>query len=61
MNRILQASLLPLVTALVLTGCASDSSFVPRAAPVAPAAFKEDGGARFVAVAPAECQPRGAW
>ena len=61
MNRILDASLLPLVAALVLAGCASDSNFLPRAAPAAPVAFKEDGGARFVAVAPAESQPRGAW
>ena len=61
MNRILKSSLLPLVAALVLAGCASDSNFVPRAAPSAPVAFKEDGGARFAEVAPAESQPRGAW
>ena len=61
MNRILKTSLLPLVAALVLAGCASDSNFVPRAAPAAPTAFKEDGGARFAEVAPAEGQPRGAW
>ena len=61
MNRILKTSLLPLVAALVLAGCASDSNFVPRAAPAAPVAFKEDGGARFADVAPAESQLRGAW
>ena len=61
MNRILKASLLPLVAALVLAGCASDSNFVPRVAPAAPVAFKEDGGARFADVAPAEGQLRGAW
>ena len=61
MNRILKNSLLPLVAALVLAGCASDSNFVPRPAPAAPVAFKEDGGARFADVAPAESQPRGAW
>ena len=61
MNRILNTSLLPLVAALVLAGCASDSNFVPRPAPTAPVAFKEDGGARFADVAPAESQPRGAW
>ncbi len=61
MNRILKTSLLPLVAALVLVGCASDSNFVPRSAPVAPVAFKEGGSARFADVAPAESQPRGAW
>ena len=61
MNRILKNSLLPLVAALMLAGCASDSNFVPRPAPAAPVAFKEDGGARFADVAPAESQPRGAW
>ena len=61
MNRILKTSLLPLVAALVLAGCASDSNFVPRAAPAAPAAFKEDGDARFAEVAPAESQARGDW
>jgi multidrug efflux system outer membrane protein len=61
MTRFTKTSLLPLVAALVLAGCASTSTFTPTAAPAAPAAFKEDGAARFVDVAPAEGQSRGAW
>ena len=65
MTRILKTSLitplLPLIAALVLAGCASTSTFTPAAAPAAPFAFKEDGGARFANVGPAEAQPRGAW
>ena len=65
MTRILKTSLitplLPLIAALVLAGCASTSTFTPAAAPAAPVAFKEDGGARFANVGPAEAQPRGAW
>ncbi|MGN6525513.1 MAG: efflux transporter outer membrane subunit [Burkholderiaceae bacterium] len=61
MTRFFRTSLVPLVAALVLAGCASTPDFTPRAAPAAPAAFKEDGGARFVAVAPAGAQARGAW
>jgi len=54
-------ALVPLVAALVLAGCASSSNFAPTVAPDAPAAFREDGGARFVDAAPAEAQPRGEW
>jgi multidrug efflux system outer membrane protein len=61
MTSVLKTSLIPLVAALVLAGCASTSTFTPAAAPAAPAAFKEDGGARFTNVGPAEAQPRGAW
>jgi len=61
MTSIFKSKLLPLVAALVLAGCASTSSFAPTTAPEAPAAFKEDGGARFVNAAPAEAQPRGEW
>jgi multidrug efflux system outer membrane protein len=61
MTSILKTSLIPLVAALVLAGCASTSTFTPTAAPAAPAAFKEDGAARFTNVGPAEAQPRGAW
>src|SRR3954464_3427409 len=56
-----KTSLIPLVAALVLAGCASTSTFTPAAAPAAPVAFKEDGAARFANVGPAEAQPRGAW
>ena len=61
MTRILKTSLIPLVAALVLAGCASTPTFTPAAAPAAPVAFKEDGAARFANVGPAEAQPRGAW
>ncbi|MET0381792.1 MAG: efflux transporter outer membrane subunit [Burkholderiaceae bacterium] len=61
MTRFSMTSLIPLVAALVVAGCASDSRFVPQAAPAAPAAFKEEGAARFADVAPAEGQARGAW
>ena len=60
MTRILKTSLIPLVAALVLAGCAN-APFTPAAAPAAPVAFKEDGAARFTNVGPAEAQPRGAW
>ena len=61
MKSIFKTRLMPLVAALVLAGCASTSSFAPTTAPAAPAAFKEDGGARFVNAAPAEGQSRGDW
>lgn len=61
MKSIFKSRLVPLVAALVLAGCASTSSFAPTTAPAAPAAFKEDGGARFVNAAPAEAQARGDW
>ena len=61
MTSLFKTSLLPLVAALVLAGCASTSTFTPVAAPAAPTAFKEDGAARFANVGPAEAQPRGAW
>ena len=61
MTSFLKTSLIPLVAALVLAGCASTSTFTPAAAPAAPVAFKEDGGARFANVGPAEAQPRGMW
>ena len=60
MTSLLKTSLLPLVAALVLAGCAG-APFTPAAAPAAPVAFKEDGAARFANVGPAEAQPRGAW
>ncbi|MBW8778779.1 MAG: RND transporter, partial [Burkholderiales bacterium] len=38
------SKLVPLVTALLLAGCASTATFTPTAAPAAPAAFKELDG-----------------
>jgi len=61
MKSLFQSKVLPLVAALILAGCASPSSFAPTTAPAAPAAFKEDAGARFVNIAPADNQPRGEW
>ena len=61
MTSLLKTTLIPLVTALVLAGCASTSTFTPTAAPTAPIAFKEEGAAHFADVGPAEAQPRGAW
>jgi multidrug efflux system outer membrane protein len=52
--------LIPLVATLVLAGCASTSTFVPTAAPEAPAAFKEADG-RWANAAPAEAVARGPW
>ena len=61
MTSSLKTTLVPLVAALVLAGCASTAGFTPTAAPAAPVAFKEDGGARFANVDPAEARPRGQW
>jgi len=55
------SALTPLVAALLLAGCASTSTFVPTAAPAAPAAFKEAGDGRWANAAPAEAQARGRW
>jgi multidrug efflux system outer membrane protein len=60
MKRHVHRTLIPLVAALVLAGCASTPAFAPTAAPPAPAAFKEAGD-RWVNLAPAEAQPRGEW
>src|SRR5687768_9789330 len=49
-----------LLMALVLAGCASVPAIDPAGLPATPVAFKEAGG-RFVSVAPADAQPRGAW
>ena len=54
------STLVPLIAALVLAGCASTSTFTPTAAPAAPAAFKEIDG-RWAQAAPAEAQARGRW
>jgi multidrug efflux system outer membrane protein len=53
-------ALAPLLAALVLAGCASTPVTTPRAAPEAPASFKEADG-RWAALQPAENQPRGEW
>jgi len=53
-------ALAPLLAALVLAGCATTPAFEPLPAPTAPSKFKELDG-RWLATAPAEAQPRGAW
>lgn len=61
MNKITpRFSWLPLVTALVLAGCATPPPVDPAALPVTPQAFKETD-ARWTTAAPAEAQPRGEW
>jgi multidrug efflux system outer membrane protein len=56
----LSATLVPLVAALLLAGCASTANFTPTAAPAAPAAFKELD-ARNTATAASDVQARGRW
>ena len=51
--------LTPLITALVLAGCATVPAIDPASIPTAPAAFKEEG--RWTEAAPAEAKPRGEW
>ncbi|MDB5999454.1 MAG: putative efflux system outer rane lipoprotein NodT family [Rhizobacter sp.] len=70
-GRALRASLLPLLAALVLAGCATQPTELPTFN--APAAFKEQTSAQFkeqaaqpssgswTRTAPAEAQPRGEW
>src|SRR4030095_15973650 len=60
MKRLFDKTLIPLVAALVLSGCASTPAFAPTTTPEAPATFKESGD-RWVNLAPAEAQPRGEW
>ena len=52
--------LLPLLTALVIAGCATVPEIDPSSLPAAPAAFKE-AGARFTVAPPAAASPRGEW
>lgn len=52
-------AMLPLLTALVLAGCASAPAELPSLQ--APAQFKEAGDARWTIAPPAEAQDRGAW
>ncbi|HEX4509827.1 MAG TPA: efflux transporter outer membrane subunit [Burkholderiaceae bacterium] len=60
MKRTLHRTLLPLVTALLLAGCATPSAVAPTAPPPPLSAFKESGD-RWANVAPADTQPRGTW
>ena len=50
----------PLLTALVLAGCASVPAIDPASLPATPVAFKEGGG-KWTQAAPAEASPRGLW
>ena len=59
-TRSMFTRLAPLVTALVIAGCANLQTVEPVAAPVAPAAFKELDG-RWTQAQPAEAQARGEW
>ena len=60
MKRLLTSTLVPLVAALLLAGCASTSTFVPAAAPAAPSAFKEADG-RWATLSPAPAIEQGRW
>ncbi|MES3002084.1 MAG: efflux transporter outer membrane subunit [Pseudomonadota bacterium] len=55
----LRHALLPLLTALVVTGCATAPAVLP-ATVAAPAQFKEEGP-KWTVAAPAEARDRGAW
>jgi multidrug efflux system outer membrane protein len=52
--------LIVLVTALSIAGCASEPQDITTSIPSIPAAFKQ-ADARWIALAPAEAQPRGEW
>jgi outer membrane protein, multidrug efflux system len=54
------STLAPLVAALLLAACATPSTFVPTAAPAAPAAFKEADG-RWATVSAAALPGQGRW
>jgi multidrug efflux system outer membrane protein len=60
MKRTIKRTLLPLVTALVLAGCATPPAVAPTAPPAPPSAFKE-ADARWINVPPADTQARGEW
>jgi multidrug efflux system outer membrane protein len=53
-------TLVPLLAALVLAGCATAPALDPNVLPATPAAFREGDGL-WTRVAPAEAQPRGTW
>jgi multidrug efflux system outer membrane protein len=58
--RALKLSMLPLLAALVLAGCATALPELPQQ-PQPPVRFKEDGNNRWTTAAPAEAQDRGTW
>lgn len=60
MNTTMKFSLVPLLAALLIAGCATPAAVDPASLPTAPAAFKEGDG-RWTASAPAEAQSRGEW
>ena len=55
----MKSFLTPLLTALVLAGCATVPEIDPASIPAAPAAFKEEG--RWTEAPPAEAAQRGRW
>lgn len=59
-TRTLRMTLIPMIAALALAGCASVPAIDSAALPVTPFAFKEAEG-RFTMAAPAEAQARGEW
>jgi len=59
MTTTMKTFLTPLLTALVLAGCATAPEIDPASIPAAPASFKEEG--RWTQAAPAEAAPRGQW
>src|SRR6185503_9336442 len=59
MTTTMKTFLTPLLTALVLAGCATAPEIDPASIPAAPASFKEEG--RWTQAAPAEAAPRGEW
>lgn len=60
MNKTMKFALVPLLSALLVAGCATPAAVDPAALPATPAAFKEGDG-RWTASAPAEAQARGEW
>jgi len=60
MNTTMKFTLVPLLAALLIAGCATPAAVDPASLPTTPAAFKEGDG-RWTVSAPAEAQPRGEW
>jgi outer membrane protein, multidrug efflux system len=61
MTHRLTKSLVPLLAALVLAGCATVDTAPTHAMPAVPTAFKEQADGRWVIARPAEQQARGTW